>query len=230
MRETRTDDADAPDSDAPLDPAQMYALLQNQQRSTQVQMGDFVPLIAAAWGVAWLLGFGALWLVDGVPGYSLPVPVAVTVFVATLVLAGGLSAWMGMRSGRGMRGNFAAAFTGIVYGNTWWIGGAAIGILGAGLRSHGMSEEVASFYYPCAYVVFAGIMYAVAGAIWQAVPSLVAGIWLVAVAVAASFFPYPHHYLFLALAAGVGFLALATVSALRLRRIRSAAAGGSRRG
>jgi len=225
-----TDAAAAEPADDALDPAAMYALLQNQQRSVQAQMGDFVPLISGAWGVAWLLGFGSLWLIDGVEGFSLPVPVAVTVFVAALVLAGGLSAWLGFRTGRGMRGNTGAAFTGIVFGNLWWVGSAAIGILGSGLRAQGMTEQLANFYYPCAYVLFAGIMYIVAGAIWRTVSSVIAGLWLVIVAAVASLFPYPQHYLFLALAAGIGFLALSLTSALRLRRIRRAAAGGDRRG
>jgi len=224
------DAAAADPADEALDPAAMYALLQNQRLSARAQLGDFVPLISGAWGVAWLLGFGSLWLIDGVEGFSLPVPLAVTVFVATLVAAGGLSAWLGFRTGRGMRGNTGAAFTGIVFGNLWWVGSAAIGILGAGLRAQGMTAELANFYYPCAYVLFAGIMYIVAGAIWHAVPSVVAGLWLVIVAAVASLFPYPQHYLFLALAAGIGFLVLSLTSGLRLRRIRRAAAGGDPRG
>ena len=213
------------DGDEPLDPAAMYALLQNQQRSAQVQMGDFVWLITASWGVTWLLGFGALWLIDGLDGFSLPVPLAVTVFIVTLAVSGLLSAWLGFRSGRGMRGNRAAAFTGTVYGITWAVGSMAIAILGGGLRAQGMTADLAAYYYPCAYVFFAGIMYILAGAIWQAVPSLVGGVWLVVVAVAAAFVPSPNHYLFFSLAGGLGFLALSAVSVVRLRRVRAAASG-----
>jgi hypothetical protein len=205
----------------------MYALLQNQQRSTQVQMGDFVWLITLSWGVTWIVGFGALWLVDGIDGFALSVPLAVTLFVVTLVASGLISAWLGFRSGRGMRGNSAAAFTGIVYGITWMVGSTAIAILGGGLRSQGMTADLAAYYYPCAYVLFAGIMYILAGAIWRAVPSLVGGVWLVVVAVAAAFIPYPNHYLFFALAGGLGFLPLSAVSVFRLRRVRAAANGAN---
>jgi hypothetical protein len=197
------------DADAPLDPAAMYALLQNQQRSAQLQMGDFVWLITLSWGVTWLGG------------------VAVTLFIVTLVASGLLSAWLGFRSGRGMRGNGAAAFTGTVYGVTWAVGSTAIAILGGGLRAQGMTADLAAYYYPCAYVLFAGIMYILAGAIWHAVPSLVGGVWLVVVAVAAAFFPYPHHYLFFALAGGFGFLALSAVTVIRSRRVRAAATGAN---
>jgi len=223
----RTDATGSPDTDAPLDPAAMYALLQNQQRSVETQMGAFVPYITLAWGLTWLLGFGALWLIDGLqPVFSLPLGVAIPIFIGTILVSGGFSAWLGIRSGRGMRGNAASAFTGTVYGITWSIGATALGVFGAALRYQGMSAELANFYYPSAYVLFAGIMYIVAAAIWHAVPSLIAGCWLVIIAVVAPFFGYPGHYLFLALAGGLSFLALSAFGAVQQRRVRKAANGG----
>ncbi|WP_411698878.1 hypothetical protein [Conyzicola sp.] len=226
---SESDAAASPDSDAPLDPAAMYALLQNQQRSVETQMGAFVPYITLAWGLTWLIGFGSLWLIDGLqPAFSLPLGVAVPIFIATVVVSGGFSAWLGIRSGRGMRGNSASAFTGTVYGVTWSIGATALAVFGGALRYQGMSAELANFYYPSAYVLFAGIMYIIAGAIWHAVPSVVAGCWLVLIAVIAPFFGYPGHYLFLALAGGIAFLALSALVAVQLRRAREAANGGHR--
>ena len=219
------------DDDAPLDPAAMYALMQNQQRSIEGQVNGFVPVITLAWGVTWLVGFGALWLIDGArPGFALALPVAIGIFVACVAATSALSAWLGIRSGRGLRGSTAAAFTGTVYGVTWGVGATALGILGGGLRAAGMTAEMANFYYPSAYVFFAGIMYMVAGAIWRAVPSLVAGIWLVVIAAAAPYFGYPNHYLFLALAGGLAFVALAVWLLVQLRRLRAATSGSARRG
>jgi hypothetical protein len=231
MNDLRTDDADAPDSDAPLDPAQMYALLQNQQRSMESQINGFVAYITLAWGLTWLIGFGALWLIDGArPGFALPLGVAIAVFVTCILVTGGLSAWLGIRSGRGLRGNSAAAMTGAFYGVTWSVGATGIGVLGNALHSAGMTPELATFYYPTAYVMFAGIMYMISGAIWHVVPPFVAGIWLVVIAAVAPFFGYPHHYLFLALAGGLAFIGLAVGSFVRLRRLRSATSGSVRRG
>ena len=219
------------DGDAPLDPAAMYALMQNQQRSIESQVNGFVPIITMAWGLTWLLGFGALWLIDGArPAFALAMPVAIGIFVACVAVTSALSAWLGIRSGRGLRGSTAAAFTGTAYGVTWGVGATALGVLGGALRSAGMTAELANFYYPSAYVFFAGIMYMIAGAIWRTVPSLVAGIWLVGIAAAAPYFGYPNHYLFLALAGGLAFIALAVLSLVRLRRLRAAASGGARRG
>ena len=219
------------DDDAALDPASMLALLNNQQKSVETQMGAFVPYITLAWGLTWLLGFGSLWLIDGLqPVFSLPLAVAVPIFVGTILVSGGFSAWLGIRSGRGMRGNSASAFTGTVYGVTWSIGATALGIFGSALQSQGMTAEVANFFYPSAYVLFAGIMYIIAAAIWHAIPSLVGGCWLVVIAVVAPFFGYPGHYLFLALAGGLAFIALSVVGSIEQRRIRSLTTGGGRRG
>jgi len=219
------------DDDVALEPAAMLALMQNQQRSIERQVNGFVPVITLGWALTWLLGFGALWLIDGLrPAFALPVEVAVWFFVVCVLATGALSAILGIRSGRGLRGNTAAAFTGTVYGITWGVGATALGVLGAAFRAQGMTAELANFYYPSAYVLFAGIMYMIAGGIWRTVPSLIAGAWLVMVAAAAPFFGYPHHYLFIAVTAGGAFLALSAIGFAELRRVRNAANGGTSRG
>jgi hypothetical protein len=228
---SRPDGAATPDTDTALDPAAMYALLQNQQRSVETQINGFVPYITLGWGLTWLVGFGALWLIDGArPAFSLPIGVAIGIFVFCVLATGGLSAWLGIRSGRGLRSNSAAAMTGAFYGVTWSVGATGIGVLGGALVEAGMTPELANFYYPTAYVMFAGIMYMISGAIWHAVPSFVAGIWLVAIAATAPFFGYPHHYLFLALAGGLAFIGLSVGSFVQGSRLRQATTGGAGRG
>ena len=217
----RSDPASRAADDAVLDPAAMLALLDDQRRSVERQMAAFVPIIVTAWGIAWLVGFGALWLIDGLaPAISLPAPVAFSIFGACLVAAIVLSAVLGARSGRGLRGNKGEAFTGIVYGSAWWIGSLGIVGLGQGLAFNGMSADLAAIYYPVAFVTFAGVMYVLSAAIWRAVPMLIVGVWTVAVAVAAPFFGVPTHYLVLALGGGLGFLALGVASSIHLARLR----------
>ncbi|MDW4571311.1 hypothetical protein R8Z57_00795 [Microbacterium sp. M3] len=207
--------------DAPLDPAAMLALVDDQRRSVERQMAGFVPYIVTAWGVAWLVGFGALWLIEGLaPAFSLPASIAFSIFGVCIVGAIVVSAVFGARSGRGLRGNPGEAFTGIVYGCAWWIGSIAIVGLGQGLHANGMSADLAEIYYPVAFVSFAGIMYVLAAAIWRAVPMLVVGVWTVVVAVAAPFFGVPTQYLVLALGGGLGFLALGVASFVHLARLR----------
>lgn len=224
MRETDADEL-------PLDPAAALALVEDQKKTMTSRLANFVPVILLVWGIAWLFGFGAMWLIDGAkPTFSLPAPFAITVFVSLLVVAMTLSVVLAIRSSRGMRGNSSDAFAGAVYGCGWWIGGLGIMGLGGGLAANGMSRELAGVYYPVASVIFAGIMYVVAAAIWRAVPMLVLGIWTILVAVVAPFFGAPHHYLVLALGGGLGFLAMAATSFAYLAKMRARVNGGSRRG
>ncbi|MFB8386352.1 hypothetical protein ACFC3F_04325 [Microbacterium sp. NPDC055910] len=221
------------DEDAPLAPEQMLALLENQRRSVEGQVASFVPTIILTWGIAWLAGFGVLWMIDGLkPDLSIPLPVAATIFAILIVGAIVLSAILGIRSGRGMRGNAGDAFQGIVYGCAWMLGGIAIAVFGQGLIVNGMDPEVANIYYPVAYVLFAGLMYVVSGAMWRAVPALILGVWTIIVGLVAPFFGYPTHYLFMALAGGLGLIALAVAAFIHLARLRRtiARAGEVRRG
>lgn len=217
----RTEDMSPGPDETPLSPEEMLGLLDDQRRSVEGQMGAFVPVIVTTWGIAWLVGFGALWLIDGLePAFSLPLGVAVTVFVAVIAGAIAVSTVFGIRSGRGIRGNTGDSFTGTVYGLTWLIGGLGIVGFAQGLLYNGMDRELASIFYPVAFVLFAGIMYIISGAIWRTVPPLILGVWTTGVAVAAPFFGYPTHYLVLALAGGTGFLVLGILLFARLARLR----------
>ena len=190
----------------------MLALLTDQQRRVTAKMGGFVPVIMAAWGGAWLVGFGALWLIDGLrPVFSIPVALAVGIFIAVMVLAIGLSIWLGVRSGRGVKSGGGSDFAGTVYGVTWSVGSIAIGAIGGALIQNGLSPELANLFYPSVFIFFVGVMYVMAAAIWRAVPSLIAGGWLLLLAAVAPFLGYPWHYLLFALAGGLGFLVFAVV-------------------
>jgi len=207
------------DADAPLDPAAMLALSESQQRSVHSKMGGFVPLITGTWAAAWLIGFLALWSIDGLAGAaSLFLPLAIGVFVAVMLIAIAASTWLGIRSARGIKSSAASDFTGAVYGSAWWVGSLGLGAIGGGLASQGMSPELANFYYPAIFVFFSGAMYMVAGAIWHAFPPVLMGVVIILIAAASTFFPFPSHFLFLALAGGGAFAILTIVSAVYLHR------------
>jgi len=211
------------------DPAEMLALMKDQQRSIEGQRGAFVPLILLSWGVAWLIGFGALWLIDG-PGdaFSLPIWIAAAVFIALLVGAGVLSTVFGIRSSRGLRTGKDAAFVGLVYGQAWWVGSLAIFALGQALVFNGMDVDILRIFYPSAYIFFAGLMYVMAAAIWKAIPMLILGGWSILVSVLAPFAGYPTQHLVYALAGGGGFLIVALWSWIWTRRARRRLSLGTR--
>ena len=192
------------EDDAALDPAEMLALARDQQRSVSGRMGAFVPYILLSWGIAWLVGFVALWAAEG-PGL-LPLAVAALIIVVLFAGAGIVSIILGARSSRGVRTGKDAAFVGAVYGQAWWIGSVAIYVIGQAMVVNGMSAELLGILYPSAYVFFAGLMYLVGAALWRAVPMIVLGAWTIVVSAVAPFAGAPAHYLIFAIAGGGGFL------------------------
>lgn len=214
-----------PRDDSPLDPAAMLALMQDQQQDVQRRLARFVPWILLSWAVAWGVGFGMLWLIDGArPVVAVPVELAASVFAVLIVIAGVISGVLGARSGRGIRSSKAAAFTGTVYGITWSVGFVALFVLGAALARGGMPPELLNIYYPAVSLIFVGIMYILAGAIWRAVPALVMGGCIVLIAAIGPFFGYPTHYLVYAISGGGVFLVGTVVTAVysRSTRLKSA--------
>jgi len=217
MNDHKFDDDTALD-DAPLDPAAMLALVHNQQDGISRSMARQIPWILLAWGIAWVVGYGALWLIDGArPAFALPTPVASVIFATLLIAASVLSAIIGSRSGRGIRSSSSAAFTGTVFGVTAFAGFLSIWVFAAAMSANGMPESLEPLFFPTGMGIIIGIMYLMAGAIWHAVPSIVLGGLLLAVALIAPFFGYPHHYLFFAIAGGAVFLGGAVSVALYSR-------------
>jgi hypothetical protein len=206
------------EGDTPLSPAAALAVLNNQQRIVSGRLGSNIWIITGAWGVAWLLGFLAIWAMDShFSGFALPTWLGWTIFAALFAAAIVVSAVLGIRSGRGIRSNSANSFTGTVYGVTWAVAMLSIGVFGAGLLSHGMTAGLADLFYPSAYTLLVGILYLAAAAIWRIVQMIVAGAFLVLLAAVAPFLGHPTNYLVFGIAGGAMFLTLAIAGAVRLR-------------
>ena len=194
--------------DVALDPAAMLALVQREQLEMPRRIARQIPWILLAWGIAWVVGFGMLWLIDGAkPVFSVPLVVSAIVFVAVQGAAVAVSAIIGSRAQRGFRSSPAAAFTGTVYGITASAAFISMYIFAAGLAANGMDPALQSIYFPTAMGIVVAIMYLIAGAIWHAIPSIVMGAGILIVSLIAPFFGYPNHYLFFAIAGGAVFFA-----------------------
>lgn len=216
------------DDEEALTPAEMLALLESQQRRVEGKLGKFVPAILFSWGTAWSVGFLGLWLADGgAAGFVLPFEVAAPMFAGLLLAAGGLSAVLGIRSGRGLRPSRQSAFNGLVYGNLWWVGSLAVVVIGQALVARGMPADLLRVYYPCAFILFAGVLYVAAGLLWRAQPMVLLGGWSVVVAAAAALVPPPAHYLVCAIAGGGAFLLVACWTLWCSRRARRGLAGAT---
>ncbi len=204
--------------DAPLDPAAMLALAERQQRAVGLSFARPVAFMLLIWGVAWLVGFLFLWsgYEGGNPWFTLPLPVAGVIFGALIVVSILVSAIVGTRIGRGVRG--ASDFQGTVYGISWSLTGIAFAALGVGLIRNGLSPELASIYFPSAYAPMAGVMYLAGAALWNERSQLVLGVLLLLIGSIAPFFGAPTNNLVMALGGGGGFLLAAAWFWWRLRQ------------
>jgi hypothetical protein len=208
------------DGDSPLSPAAALALLADQQKIVANRFGSSIRVITAAWGVAWLLGFLAIWFMDaGIKGVVLPTWLGWTIFAVLFAAAIVVSAVLGARSGRGIRSNSANTFTGTVYGVSWAVSILAINAFGAALLSHGMSAQLADLFYPSAYTLVVGMMYLAAAAIWRIGQMVVAGAVLIVLGAGAGFFGHPTNYLVFAIVGGALFFGLAIQASVRGRSV-----------
>jgi len=191
--------------DSPLDPAAMLALSAAQQQRVSTTFLRPVFMMLGAWGVAYLVGFLALWfaLEPNAP-FTLPLPIAGPLF--GILIAGAIvaSIVIGSRMSRGIRGS--SVFSGAVYGWTWSIASFAVFLIGQALFNAGMPVELSMLYYPTLYSLVAGILYLAGAALWNSRSQLFLGLWIIIVSVASSFAGVPTNLLIMALLGGGGFL------------------------
>lgn len=210
----------AADLDEPGDPREMLALLEGQQRRVRDAQMAPVAWLYFIWGVAWFVGFLALWSgdADGNPWFTIPTGGAPTVFIVLLIGSIVASAVIGSRIGRGVRG--VSDFSGAVYGLSWSVSGTAFALLGTALISHGMSTELANLYFPSGYALMCGTIYLGGAALWRDKSQLIMGLIMLTVGAVAPFAGSPGNDLVFALVGGVAFLVAAAIVATRVRRNR----------
>lgn len=201
-------------SDPILSPSEAMRLVEREQRAHDARLAAPVPAILLTWGIAWPAIYLLLWA----GGSAVPLPAAVTAAAGVLLVAVVLSAVLGARTGRGIRPTADAVFTGSVYGASWTLGILALAGIGWGLVINGMPTDLVLLYAAVAYAFLSGFQFVIAAAIWHAVPSLILGVWVVALAVAAAFLGVPAGLLLLAIGGGLPLLGLAIAQTIRSRR------------
>lgn len=205
------------DSEAPLDPDAMLALIEGETREVERVFGAQEVVHYLAWGAAWLVGYLVLWASwedSGSPVLIPPVPAAV-VFGVLLGAAAATSIVVGIRSNRGIRGR--SDFLGRVYGISWMLLGTAAGAIGVGLIRAGMPSELAALYFPSAYALVLGAMYLAGTMLWHSIDQLVIAVIVLVTAAVTPFFGAPANLLAMALIAGIALLVAGVLAHLRRR-------------
>lgn len=211
----RTDPAD----DAPLDPREMLALIQGETTAVRRALEAQTPVYYFVWGIAWLVGYVVYWA--GSPGSGSPIVLpqlpATIAFAAFIVAAAVISAVVGIRSNRGIKGT--SQWVGTIYGLSWPILGFAIASVGFSLIRQGMSPELASIYFTSSYALLVTALYLAGAMLWHSLDQLVIAIILAVAAGVTPMFGYPNHLLAMAFIAGPALLAGGVIATIRNRRL-----------
>jgi hypothetical protein len=217
----------SPDDDIPMTPAEMLALARTQENRVEDFFQTPTMIIVLTWGVAWTVGFLALWSASDASPIAVPAGPAGTVFVVLMVAGIVISGVVGTRTGAGVRGPQQVQAR--IYGITWALGCLAVPMLSGALFRAGMSAEVAALYFPAGYCIVVGILYLFGAALFSDRSMIVVGGWILFIGIVAPYFGAPGNYLVMSLAGGGAFLVYGIVLLIaRSRRNRRVAGAPSR--
>ncbi|MEJ5912980.1 hypothetical protein [Pseudokineococcus sp. 1T1Z-3] len=198
------------------DPRESLALLEAERSRTARALEPDVRLVYGVWGVAWLVGFLALWSsATGTGPLVLPGPVAGGVFGGLLLLAVVVT---GVHISRRVSGVVGTTSTqGAMYGWAWLLGFGGVGALTASVAMAGASPEVLGVLSPALSGLVVGLLYLAGGTLWQDRAQYSLGVWILGTSAAGALAGYPTNYLVMGLLGGGGFLVAALVVALHHR-------------
>lgn len=199
-----------------LDARQAAELLQRSADHARERLMVNLPLIYGAWGLAWLIGCGAMWLsvlgqhpFRGAAGWASAVLAAgiVLAIVATGITTG--------RAGKGVGGVSAAQ--GTMFGLAWPAGlGALFAFIGAAAH-FGASPAVMGVLGAAGPLLLVGLIYMVAAGMWLDRVMFWLGVWQLLVAAVGAWTGPVGVLLMDAVAGGGGFLAASALVAWRNR-------------
>lgn len=208
------------DPDPRLDPAESLRLVAEQRARTHAALAPDERLLFGAWGVAWFVGFGLMWLAypDREGGALVEVPGVVVglAFFVLLVSAGVVTAFHSIRAGRGLSGS--SSRTGAMYGWGWFLGFAMLPCIVLSAERLGAPAEVTALLWPALSGLIVGLLYVGGGAAWDDPLQFAIGAWIIATTGAGCLLGLPALYLVMCLAGGGGFLAAAAWFAVRRAR------------
>ncbi|GAA3166430.1 hypothetical protein [Nonomuraea roseoviolacea] len=202
------------DPEAPPTPEETLRLIERQQAATVRQLKGEPLLLYLPWGVAWLIGFGAVFLHFGLDGRGLA-PIsqmqAVGVLQGAQVLAGAFAGFGIARRSRLVRGDASAR--GAMTGYSWAAGMALMIVICVRL-SVALPEEEAQILWTGASLLVVGLMYMMSSAAWLEWPMFFLGAWTIAVDATGVMLGAGWQALLVAVLVGGGFIA----ASLWLRR------------
>jgi hypothetical protein len=153
------------------------AVVQDARARARKELVISAPLVYTAWGLVWLLGYGAMWLsVRGQHPYRGPSGVSIA---AVFVLAGFAAAVVLVMAARAVAGidGRSARYRRIILA-TWAAGYLILFLIQAGISSS-VSTRALAFVGLAGPLVLAGLVYILASILGRDRPAFALGAWLV---------------------------------------------------
>nr|WP_297429553.1 hypothetical protein [uncultured Actinotalea sp.] len=200
--------------DAP-DLAVARTLIAEQRARVEAATDVDARVLFGAWGMAWLVGFTALWLAlreDPVVARQ----AGFAVFGVALSAAAVVTAVHLARRSSGVRGG--SAVQGAMYGWAWFLAFGGVFALGAGLDRTGAPFLLVAHAQTVVSALLVAALYMAGGAMWGDRTQFVLGAWIAVVTAAGAVVGPPHTLLVMALAGGGGMLVAALAHHLRRAR------------
>lgn len=198
-----------------FDPRDALGMLDAEGARVRQSLDIRLPTQLAAWGIAWLVGFGAMWLeARGQRPYLGP-GLSGLLFAVLLIAAGTVTGVLISRATTGIGGR--AQRVGRRVGIAWGLGWLGFfGVAGALVRA-GISPPATGILYAGGAMLVTGLIYLMSGAVFDEPVQTWLGVWLIVVAVGAAFTGPLGVLLVGALAGGGGFLVAAGIAWRRRR-------------
>jgi hypothetical protein len=208
------------DDAPPASAEESMRLIREQRARTGRSLVPDPRLMYWPWGIAWLVGFGLLYLRFGPDGRVLVnMPVGLPLTTLFVLMGGALVVTTigGVRAGRHVSGE--SSVKGLTYGLTWFFGFTGLGVT-AGYLSDFLPEAQVGLMWAAFSVNLVAVLYIAGAAVWSDRSMLVLGIWMMVSNIAGVLAGPGWHSLVISLAGGGGVLVAGLVAWLRLGRAR----------
>jgi hypothetical protein len=194
------------EDEEPVSPEESLRLIRAQRAATVRSISPDPRLIYWPWGLAWLVGFGLLYLRYGPNGritVDMPAGLPLVVLFALMIVAFVVSGIAGARAGRDISGD--SSRRGLMYGLTWFAAFFGNAVICAHL-SEALPDPETGLLWAATSVAIVGVMYMSGGAVWGTTDLFFLGVWLIVSNIAGVLAGAGWHSLVICLAGGGGLL------------------------
>ncbi|GAA3137274.1 hypothetical protein GCM10010466_30160 [Planomonospora alba] len=164
------------DDEAELSPQESLRLIEQQSSAASRRLTPDPRALYVVWGIAWLVGFGALFLHHGLSGrpYApISIGLALAVLFGMMLLAWAFTGFLLWRTGAPVRG--VSQQRGMMYGFAWPIAFFTLSMI-AGRFGAQLPEAEKSLLWASGSIMLVAVLYVAGAAVWNDWPMFAIGV------------------------------------------------------